>query len=133
MSLPGFYQSLTSLNLFLYSDSMLKLWTLKTFCLPFQTFIPKLSSTLLTPYSHVALHFCSHSSFLYAFKIQVGSKQSVLSTQAACIILSSLLLIYTSKPAIANTTQSSMDIKPLKPFFQGTYNLSTSGYGCDPQ
>ena len=54
----------------------------------------------------------------------------MLSPLAVCIDLSSLPWTYTSKPLIANSTQSFMDIKPLPPFL-GIYNLSISDFGCN--
>ena len=55
--------------------------------------------------------------FFTFFKTFVSCKSCNLSSLAACISLSSLPWIYTSKPLTAISTQSSMAIKPLLHFF----------------
>ena len=79
--------------------------------------------------------FSSQSSNLFSFfdlfKTLAASKPLILSPLASCINLSSLSWRYTSKHLIANSIQSSMDIKPLPPSFVGICNTSTSDLGCN--
>ena len=70
-------------------------------------------------------------SFFDLFKTLAAFKPSILSPLAACINLCSLSWTYTSKPLIANSTQSSMNLKPLPASCLDIYNLSTADLECN--
>ena len=126
--------------MFLYFDSVLATTRLSDFLFksPFwsqtQLYSLLIFSVCLKYWPCIAFSSQSYSLFFFFafFKTLAVSKPFTLSPLVACRSLSSLPLIYTSKPLPTKSTQSSIAMKPPLSSPLGTYYLSTADFGCSP-